>query len=475
MRPVAEVSKLPPINRIAGVFKRQRSACLKNPYPSLEQRRTNLLKLEQLLRDNQDAIAEAINQDFSNRSVHETKLLEIFASIDGLKDCRRRLKKWMKPQKRHVSMWFAGAKNRVLPQPKGVVGVVVPWNYPLFLCIGPVTSALAAGNRCMVKMAANSQHLCRLLAKLVGEKFDDDTLAILPGVSAADFTDQPYDHLLFTGSPAVGKTVMRKAADYLTPVTLELGGKSPTIVCDDFDIGTAAARIVQGKLYNAGQTCVAPDYVFVPEDKVDTFIERAQATARHQYPTLDSKDLTSIIDQRAFERLQQVLDDAVGKGAKAIALLNSAESNEVQHKIAPTLLLGVQESMTAMQEEIFGPILPIKTYRHIDEVLRYINNHPRPLALYLFTHDKEVQENVLKNTLSGGVSINDCMLHVAQHDMPFGGIGNSGMGHYHGFEGFLELSKMRPIFTQSRIPGNALLTPPYGKLFNFLYKLMVGR
>ncbi len=475
MRPVAEVSKLPPINRIANVFKRQRSACLKNPYPNLEQRRTNLLKLEQLLRDNQDAIAEAINQDFSNRSVHETKLLEIFASIDGLKDCRRRLKKWMKPQKRHVSMWFAGAKNRVLPQPKGVVGVVVPWNYPLFLCIGPVTSALAAGNRCMVKMAANSQHLCRLLAKLVGEKFDDDTLAILPGVSAADFTDQPYDHLLFTGSPAVGKTVMRKAADYLTPVTLELGGKSPTIVCDDFDIGTAATRIVQGKLYNAGQTCVAPDYVFVPEDKVDAFIERAQATARHQYPTLDSKDLTSIIDQRAFERLQQVLDDAVGKGAKAIALLNSAESNEVQHKIAPTLLLGVQESMTAMQEEIFGPILPIKTYRHIDEVLRYINNHPRPLALYLFTHDKEVQENVLKNTLSGGVSINDCMLHVAQHDMPFGGIGNSGMGHYHGFEGFLELSKMRPIFTQSRIPGNALLTPPYGKLFNFLYKLMVGR
>ena len=467
-----QANEVPRINQVSEAFQRQRAAFVKDPYVSLEQRRNHLSTLEQLLRDNQDAICEAINQDFGNRSMHETKMLELFGSIDGLKDARRQLKKWMKPQRRHVSMWFAGAKNTVLPQPKGVVGVVVPWNYPLFLCIGPLTSALAAGNRCMVKMAANSQHLCRLLAKLVSEKFDPQTLVILPGVSASEFTDQPYDHIIFTGSPEVGKNVMQKASQFLTPVTLELGGKSPAIICDDFDIATAAQRLVQAKLYNAGQTCVAPDYLFVPADKIDEFVRQAQSVARKRYADLNTKDFTSIIDQRAYDRLMQTLSDAESKGARRIPLLDSSEPLENQHKIPPTLLLDVNDDMTVMQEEIFGPLLPVKPYNGLDEVLHFINERENPLALYLFTDKKTVQDRVLKRTLSGGVCLNDCMFHVAQHDMPFGGIGNSGIGHYHGYEGFLEFSKLRPVFKQAKIPGTAFLAPPYGKVFNFLYKFM---
>ncbi len=472
MSSTAEADNITPINTVAEAYQRQRTAYLAAPCPSLEQRRANLLKLEQLLRDNQDAICEAINRDFGHRSTHETKALEIFASIDGLKDARRKLKKWMKPQRRHVSLWFAGASNTVLPQPKGVVGVVVPWNYPLFLCIGPLTGALAAGNRCMVKMAANSQHLCRLLAKLVGETFDSETLAILPGVTAAEFTDQPYDHIIFTGSPAVGKNVMKKAAQYLTPVTLELGGKSPAIVADDFDMATAAERIVQGKLYNAGQTCVAPDYLFVPAHKLELFVEQAQAVARRRYASPASDDFTAIIDGRAYTRLLQTLEDAEAKGARRVPLLETSQPFDDRQKIPPALLLDVSDEMLVMQEEIFGPILPLKPYRDLDEVLHYINTRERPLALYLFSNNKALQQRVLQHTLSGGVCLNDCMLHVAQHDMPFGGIGNSGMGHYHGYEGFLEFSKLRPVFKQARVPGTALLAPPYGKVFDFIYKLM---
>ena len=473
MSSTAEITNISQASRVHSVFERQRQACLKTPYPSLEERKANLLKLEQLLRDHQDEIAEAINQDFGNRSVHETKVLEIFSSIEGLRDCRKKLKKWMKPQSRHVSLWFAGAKNRVLPQPKGVVGIVVPWNYPLFLSMGPLANALAAGNRCMVKMAANSQNLCRLLSKLVGEQFDEDTLAILPGVSAAEFTDRPYDHLIFTGSSSVGKTVMKKASEFLTPVTLELGGKSPTVIADDFDLKAAAHRIIQAKMYNSGQTCVAPDYLFVPEHKLEGFIEQAQIIARKRYTSVESPDVTAIIDERAYRRLRETLDDAESKGAKAVALLESSQSHDSMRKISPTILLNVTDDMRVMQEEIFGPVLPIKTYKSMEEVVGFINNRDRPLALYLFSNDKTQQDYVLKNTLSGGVCFNDCMIHVGQHDLPFGGVGPSGMGHYHGYEGFLELSKLRPIFKQAKFPGNALLAPPYGKRFNSIFKFMV--
>lgn len=459
--------------RAAEIFSKQKTACLNDPYPEYEVRIENLKRLEAILVDNQDSIAEAVSKDFGNRAYQETKLLEVFLPIDLLRYTRKRLRKWMKPQKRKTSVWFAPAKNRVLPQPKGVVGVIAPWNYPLFLVIGPLASALAAGNRCMVKMASNSQNLCRLMADLVAEKFDEETLAILPGVSASEFTPLPWDHLVFTGSPQSGKTVMKTAAENLTPVTLELGGKSPTVVCGDFDMKTAAERIMHGKFLNAGQTCVGPDYLFVPEGRVREFIDHARAIIPRRYPELADIAYTSIIDRKSFDRLCGTVEDARQKGADVVNLLPGKESDDSIRKISPLLVTNVNENMVLMQDEIFGPILPIMAYRDLDQVLDYINRRERPLALYLFTNDKQTQESVLKKTLSGGVCINDCVLHAGQHDMPFGGIGNSGMGHYHAHEGFLELSKMRPVFKQFSHPSIPLLYPPYGKVFDTLYKLMI--
>ncbi|MCU7646476.1 coniferyl aldehyde dehydrogenase [Pseudomonas piscis] len=458
--------------RIFGV---QRAAYRDRPVPSLQERRDQLKRLERLLLDNQKAICEAICQDFGNRAHQETQLLELFLSVDGLRDCRKRLGRWMKPQRRHGSVWFLGARNQVIPQPKGVVGVIAPWNYPLFLVIGPVTSALAAGNRCMVKMAANSRHLCTLLQKLVARNFEEHTLAVIPDVSGSVFSAMPFDHLIFTGSARTGRQVMHAAADNLTPVTLELGGKSPVIVCQDFDLKTAAERILQMKTVNAGQTCVAPDYLFIHESQRDEFVAHCRRVAPARYASLSTSDYTSIIDQAAHERLMGYLEDAREQGARVVNLLPGNLSDSHLCKIAPTLVLDVHDGMRIMQEEIFGPLLPLKTYRALEEVVEYIKDRDQPLALYLFTRQPEVQRQIIAQTQSGGVAINDCGLHVAQHDLPFGGIGASGMGHYHGHEGFLEFSKMRPIFKQFAWPAFPLLYPPYGKLFERLMSLMLGR
>ncbi|MGB1141670.1 MAG: aldehyde dehydrogenase family protein, partial [Halioglobus sp.] len=376
-------------------------------------------------------------------------------------------------QKRGVSVWFAGAGNRVLAQPKGVVGIVVPWNYPLFLAIGPLTSALAAGNRCMIKMAANSRHLCELLHGLFMEQFDESVLAILPGVRGSDFTTQPFDHVIFTGSADTGRTVMRAAAENLTPVTLELGGKSPTIVAEDFDIETAASRILFTKFMNAGQTCVAPDYLYLPESKRDEFVEAAKRIVAKRYPNLSNGQFTTVIDDPSYSRLVDTLADAKSNGATVVNLTPRYEPDPESRLMPPQLVLDAGDDTRIMREEIFGPLLPIRTYRDIDDVLAYINERDRPLGLYLFSDDKALQEKVIRNTISGGVSINDCSFQVAQHDMPFGGIGASGMGHYHGHEGFVEFSKMRPIFSQFRFSALPLLYPPYGKVFNLLYRVMI--
>jgi coniferyl-aldehyde dehydrogenase len=460
-------------SRAAEIFQKQKAAYLKEPYPDYKTRCEHLKRLEAILVDNQQEIAEAVSIDFGNRAFQETRLIEVFLPVDLLRYTRKNLRKWMKPQKRKTSFWFKPAKNRVLPQPKGVVGVIAPWNYPLFLVIGPLASALAAGNRCMVKMASNSQNLCRLMADLVEEQFDEDTLAILPGVSASEFTPLPWNHLVFTGSPLSGKNVMKTAAENLTPVTLELGGKSPTIVCDDFNMKTAAQRILHGKFINAGQTCVCPDYLFVPEGKVQEFVDHASEIIPKRYPKLADAAYTSIIDKQSFDRLSDMVDDARQNGANVVNLMKGDESDESLRKISPLLVTNVTNDMVLMQDEIFGPILPIMAYRDLDQVLEYINERERPLALYLFSNNKQLQDRVLKKTLSGGVCINECVIHAAQHDMPFGGIGNSGMGHYHSREGFVELSKMRPIFKQSSHPSSPLLYPPYGKVFDTIYKLMI--
>jgi coniferyl-aldehyde dehydrogenase len=460
-------------NEAQRVFQLQREAYLRHPYPSYEERRENLHKLERILVDNAAAIADAISADFGHRAFEESMMAELFTSVDGIRDARKRLKKWMKPQRRHVSVLFATGSNRVIPQPKGVVGVVSPWNYPLFLTAGPLTSILAAGNRAMVKMATNSQHLCRLLAEKCRAVFPEDTVAILPGVRAQDFSTLPYDHIIFTGSADAGRTVMRSAAENLTPVTLELGGKSPTIICDDFDVDEAASRILYAKFLNAGQTCLAPDYLLVPEGKRDQFVAAAKRILPERYPDTNQPSYTSVIDEKSYRRLRATLEDARQKGAQLVSLVPNAPFNDQLRKIPPHLVLDVKDDMVIMQEEIFGPLLAVKTYRTLDEVVAYVNGRDRPLGFYVFTNDKAKEEKLVYSTISGGVTINNCMLHVAQHDMPFGGIGSSGMGQYHGYEGFLEFSKLRPIFRNPRFSLLHLFYPPYAPRHRRLLDLLI--
>ncbi|MCP4751628.1 MAG: coniferyl aldehyde dehydrogenase [Proteobacteria bacterium] len=451
-------------------FDRLKTAYRRQPYIPFETRKETLLKIEDILLENDQAICDAICSDFGNRSHHETKILEIATSIGGLRHTRKKLKKWMKPQKRHVSILMRGAKNTVIPQAKGVVGIVTPWNYPLFLALSPLSSVVAAGNRVMLKLATNSQNLCVLLQRLFSERISEDLLTVLPGVGASEFSNLPFDHLVFTGSPNVGRTVMKTAGEYLTPVTLELGGKSPTILADDFDVETAVGRIMFSKLINCGQMCVAPDYMMVPEDRVDPFIEASKRIVSERYPDIATKDYTNVIDRKAYDRLIETLADARRKGAEVVNLLPGAETDEASRKISPMVVTRVTEEMTLMQQEIFGPILPIKTYKTLEEVIDYINDHERPLATYIFSNNRRFQDEIVNRTMSGGVTINDCAMHVGQHDLPFGGIGNSGLGQYHGYEGFLEFSKLRPIFKQAK--KTMSVGPPYGKTFDRAYSLL---
>jgi len=453
------------------IFQRQREAFQREPYPDHAERVRQLDRLERLILDNTDAIAAAIARDFGHRSAVETKLLEVFGVLSGIRDTRKHLRRWMNPQRRRVSILFATGKNRVIPQPKGVVGIVVPWNYPLFLLGGPLTSALAAGNRCMIKMAANSRNLCALLCDLFSRTFAEDLVAIVPDVSGSEFTALPFDHLVFTGSADSGKNVMRSAAANLCPVTLELGGKCPVIIADDYDLDEAAARILYTKYINAGQTCVAPDYLFVPEHKLEAFAERARDIVSRRYPDINSDSYTSIIDERSYQRLHATLADAVERGARAIKLVDGDFNDELR-KFPPHLLLDVRDDMRVMHEEVFGPLLPVKTYRDPDEAIAFINEGERPLALYVFSNDTALQERVLYRTLSGGVTINHCVFHAVQHDMPFGGIGASGMGHYHGYEGFVEFSKLRPVFNYPRIGKPDLFYPPYTRMHDLLFALV---
>ncbi len=451
----------------------QKNAYDRQGIPSLEHRLASLNDLFNILKTNQHAIAEAISKDFGHRAQQETQLAELFLCIDGIRYIRKHLKKWMRPQKRSTSIWLLGSGNRVIPQPLGVVGIVVPWNYPLFLCISPLIGALAAGNRCMIKMAANSRHLSQLLKGLFAEKFSADMLTIAHGAKGTDFSALAFDHLIFTGSGDSGRQVMRAAANNLTPVTLELGGKSPTIIAADYSITKAADRLLFSKCLNAGQTCVAPDYVFVPEGKIDEFIAASKIIISGRYTNIESADYTSIIDDRAYLRLKNTLADAIDQGATATVLVPNSQANDVTRKFPPTLLTQVKGTMRVMQEEIFGPLLPIMAYQHIDDVLDYINSKDRPLALYLFSNDKQLQDKVINKTRSGGVCLNDAALHVGQNDMPFGGAGESGMGQYHGTEGFMAMSKLRPIFKQARFSPLAMMYPPYGQKFNRIIKIML--
>ncbi|CAI8910774.1 coniferyl aldehyde dehydrogenase [Pseudomonas sp. GW456-12-1-14-TSB6] len=451
-----------PLEELNRLFDAQRAAYAANPMPPAAQRQQWLKALRDLLSSERQALIDAISSDFSHRSADETLLAELMPSLHGIHYASQHISQWMKPSKRKVGVAFQPASAKVVYQPLGVVGVIVPWNYPLFLAIGPLTGALAAGNRVMLKLSESTPATGLLLKELLARIFPEDLVCVVLGEAdvGVAFSKMRFDHLLFTGSTSVGRHVMRAAAENLTPVTLELGGKSPAIVSRDVPLKDAAERIAFGKTLNAGQTCVAPDYVLVPEERIGGFVEAYRQAVRGFYPTLaDNPDYTAIINERQLARLNSYLSDATSKGALLIPLFDQGQGRRMPH----SLLLNVSDEMTVMQDEIFGPLLPIVPYQDLDQAFAYINQRPRPLALYYFGYDKHEQKRVLSETHSGGVCLNDTLLHVAQDDMPFGGIGPSGMGHYHGHEGFLTFSKAKGVLFKQRFNAAKLIYPPYGK------------
>lgn len=451
---------------LLALFARQREAFARDPYPSYEKRLEHLARMRELLQQHGDRLAQAISADFGNRSLHETALAETFFVLAGLAHTRKHLKRWMKARRVPTSFHSLPGTSRILPQPVGVVGVVSPWNYPLQLALAPAAVALAAGNRVLVKPSEVTPTFSALLAELVAQFFSPDDCAVVLGDAefGKAFVSQPFDHLFFTGSTAVGRHVALAAAANLTPVTLELGGKSPAIIDPSADVAQAAARIAGGKLLNAGQTCIAPDYVLVPRAQREAFVSAFTQAAQRMYPRLDANpDYTSIVNERHYARLRGLVEDAERRGAKAVRIEPAGEQEQpALRKLRPTLLLDVLPDMAVMQEEIFGPVLPVIAYDAPDEPIAFINARPRPLALYWFGTDTARRQAVLTRTHAGGVTVNDVLLHIAQENLPFGGTGDSGIGAYHGEYGFRLFSKEKPVFVQSRWAGSDMLRPPYG-------------
>ena len=458
----------------ARVFELQRAAFRRHPNPPAADRREHLETLRRLLVDNADALASALDADFGHRSIHETKLLEVFPAVLAARHAHEHVAEWMRPERKPVSIWFQRGRAYVVKQPLGVAGIIVPWNYPIFLAAGPLVSALAAGNRVMVKMSEFAPRLGELFAQLMAAAFAEDHVAVVNGGVdvAQEFASTPFDHLLFTGSTAVGHHIMRAASGSLTPVTLELGGKSPAIIAPGFSVERAADRILWGKCLNAGQTCIAPDYVLLPEDQVSRFIDAARRHARRLYPDgAASADYSAIINAHHYDRLVKMRDEAVAGGAQALAL--STGGSAAARKLEPTIVTGARDDMRIMQEEIFGPLLPLKPYRTLDEALAYVADHPRPLALYYFDDDSARTARVVNESMSGNVTVNDTVLHIAQEDLPFGGVGASGMGEYHGEDGFTTFSKRKGVFEQSRFNGLWLFRPPFGGRVEKLLRLLL--
>lgn len=465
------------ISRMQLLFKQQRAAFRHDPMPTADKRIETLQALKAALLRYQEPLIQAISSDFGRRSADETKLAEILPALEGIKYVSKRVRRWMKPSSRHVGMAFQPGKAKVIYQPLGVVGVIVPWNYPLYLAMGPLTGALTAGNRVMIKMSESTPETAKVFAQMLGDIYPEDQVAVVTGEAEVGmaFSQLPFDHLLFTGATSIGKHVMRAAAENLTPVTMELGGKSPAIVSKDVPIADAAERIAFGKGVNAGQTCVAPDYVLCPRDRVEELVEALRIQFARLYPSLrDNADYTQVVNPRQYQRIQGYLQDARDKGARVIELNPKDEEFSDTRVLPPTLLLDVTDDMKIMQEEIFGPLMPILPYDRIEDAMDYIADRPRPLALYYFGYDKPEQERLMNQTHAGGMCINDTILHVAQDDMPFGGIGPSGMGHYHGHEGFLTFSKAKGVYIKQRFNGARPIYPPYGgTVLKLVYKLFI--
>ncbi len=461
-----DTAQSPAVAEMQRIFQAQKSAFRSQPMLSAEDRVSQLQRLRDIIARYQDQLAQAVSEDFGHRSLDETKFAEIMTSLEGIKYYQKNLRAWMRPQKRHVNPLHLPAKARVVFQPLGVVGVIVPWNYPIFLAIGPLMAALAAGNRVMIKMSGFTPRLGDTMKTMLSEVFSDDLVAVFTGrgeISEA-FSHLPFDQLTFTGSTQVGKTVMAAAAANLTPVLLELGGKSPAVIHESFPMADAAERIAFGKCWNAGQTCVAPDYVLCPRGRSQEFVNAFTAQIGKMYPTmLDNPDYTSVINDKQYRRLQNYLQDAKERGARIIEINPSHESFENTRKMPVTLVLDITPDMQIMQNEIFGPVLPIIEVNSLDEALRFVNDRPRPLALYYFDYNEARGEYVASHTHSGGLGINEVVSHVGVEDLPFGGVGPSGMGRYHGQEGFLTYSNAKGVLEKPKFYALRYFLPPFNK------------
>ncbi|MBF9196815.1 aldehyde dehydrogenase family protein [Microvirga terrestris] len=464
-------------DRLQACFQAQKRAWAEQGGLSPERRDEVLGALAKALVRHADGFTKAIAEDFGHRSPHETKLADLYPVIASLRHARKNFRRWMKPRRRPIQWMFQPGTGRIIYQPLGVVGIVSPWNYPVQLALSPLAGALAAGNRVMIKPSEMTTRTSALMEDVIAEVFDPSEVAVVQGGPdvARAFTHLPFDHLLFTGSTQVGRQVMQAAAGNLVPVTLELGGKSPALVAADYPVEKAAERIAVGKLFNAGQTCIAPDYVLVPREKEQAFVAAYRDAVSQLYPTLGSNpDYTAIISERHHARLNHLIADAREHGAQVVEINPGSETLDTAHrKLAPVVMTDVPEQAQVMQEEIFGPLLPVIAYDDVDEACRFINARPHPLALYLFSHDRTTTQSVLARTQSGGVAINDTLLHCVQEELPFGGVGLSGMGAYHGEAGFRTFSHARSVFRQARFNGAGMTKAPYGRSMSRLLSMLL--
>ena len=470
---------------IRHLFTLQHQASRAQPDVPLLLRRERLLRIKALLDEHGPVLAAAVQADFGMRSPRLTEVADFFVLRTLLADTLKHLARWVKPQKVRTPLYLQPASAWVQRQPLGVVAVIAPWNYPVQLALAPAITALAAGNRVILKPSELTPHTSAQLAALVGQFFTPDEFAVVQGdaATAALIASLPFDHIVFTGSTAVGRKVALAAAANLTPTTLELGGKSPCILDADCDLNEAALKIAHGKLLNAGQTCIAPDYVLLPRGREAAFADAYRAAVARLYPQIEGNpDYASIITPRHLARLRTMLQQAQTQGAEVHSVApaqpvpapnhQGSLGDGVSRQMPPVLVFGVNESMQLMQEEIFGPILPVIGYERLDDAITHINAGPRPLALYWFGQNDAVRDDVLRRTVSGGVTVNDTLFHIAHDGLPFGGVGDSGWGAYHGEAGFLRLSHQKSVLVQSRWAQSKLFYPPYGAKFDQVMNLL---
>lgn len=469
-----------PLNELAAT-REQLSRAWQARKPDYAQRRADLERLRDAFRARIASMDEAIRADFGHRSQHENLLSEAMIVLAEIDHAISHLRRWMRPRRASVGWRFWPARAQIRPEPVGVVGILSPWNYPVNLAIVPLVSAIAAGNHVYLKPSEHTPRTAHWLRELLSEVFPADRVAVAlggPEVGAA-FAALPFDHLLFTGSTAVGRKVMAAAAPNLTPVTLELGGKAPAVVCADFPLARAAARIATGKWFNAGQTCIGVDYVLVDEQRLGAFVEAVQAELRARYPAFESsQDFTRIINDPQYARLRGYVDDARARGVVVVEPLTATLDASTKSRMAgerlfpPTLVVEPPADSEVMRHEIFGPILPVLSYRTLDEAIARIRSMDRPLALYPFSDDARSVEKIVSGALAGGVTVNDTLLHFGAHDLPFGGVGPSGIGAIHGRTGFDTFSKLLPVFRQRRMAGSDLLKPPYRGFVDRMVRLL---